>query len=375
MNRRATNIVYAAYYVQMKRVVLTGGGTGGHIYPCLALLPELNKRGFAVTYVGGEGDTPEKRAAERAGLPYFGLPVIKLNRSLSPSAFFNNLKIPFLLPEYVSEAVELAKKIKPDVVFSKGGYASLPFTLAALKLNIPVICHESDLTEGVANKLAAKRGARLLAANPHSDFGEFVGMPLRRELFSISKEQALKKLKTTGVDVENGKKTVLVVGGSSGAKTLNELIEKNLIMLTEKYNVIHLYGNKSDYVPKIVKGYLALPYSDDMPVLYAAADLVISRAGATAVAEISALKKRAIFIPLPKRASRGDQIYNAELAKEYGAISLLEDDTLNGRFLPALDKCFSAPPMRPIFDDSNGKIADIINASIGRGDLCKNKKQ
>lgn len=376
-------------------VIFTGGGTGGHIYPNLALIPEFERRGFKAVYVGGTGKPMERKLAAERSIKYYAVPTIKLVRSVSPSALKNNLKIPFTLSKAVKEARDLLEKLQPVAVFSKGGFVSLPVVMACRKLNIPVFAHESDLTLGLANKVAKAYGANILKANPHAEFdGETVGMPLRDDLFGVNKTEAKKRL-----GISTSKKILLILGGSSGAKFLNEEVEKHLLELTEKYFVLHVSGRggiseskenvseKADTQNKngietsdnkdtkmIAKNYLRFDYADDIANFYGASDLVISRAGATAVFEISALKKRAIFVPLPKGISRGDQIYNAKLAEEYGGNVLCQNESFSDNFLAAIENALQNPPMRPISADSNGKIADIVCDSIRRGEKCKDKK-
>ncbi len=352
-------------------ILFTGGGTGGHIYPNLALIPEFEKRGFKTVYAGGVGDTPEKRLAMLNGIPYFEVPSIKLIRSVSPKAVKNNIKIPFTLSKCVKSASELLKRIRPCAVFSKGGFVSLPLTLAAAKLNIPVFCHESDLTLGLANKVAASKGATVFCANPHSAFkGVCVGMPLRDSLFSYSSQSAKMRL-----SVPTGVKTLLILGGSSGAQILNDAVKKNFDELTKKYFVLHVCGNgKQSGLPERAHNYRRYDYADDIALFYAASDVVLSRAGATAVYEISALKKRAIFVPLPKGISRGDQLDNAELAKEYGAGVLYQNERFFDDFVSSIENALQNPPMRAVADDANGKIANFVCDSIRRGVKCKDKK-
>lgn len=390
-------------------IVFTGGGTGGHIYPNLALIPEFQKRGFKVAYVGGNGKTMERELAKGAGVKYYGVPVIKLVRSLSPSAILNNLKIPVTLSRSVAEAKDILERLRPAAVFSKGGFVSLPIVMASKKLQIPVFAHESDLTLGLANKLAKHYGATLLKANPHAEFdAQTVGMPLREDLFGVKKTEAKQRL-----GISTSKKILLFLGGSSGAKFLNEQVEKHLAELTQKYFVLHVSGrggisetnkqaNKGSSTANqsgntasmksetynngsvtlthnkasasIEKNYLRFDYADNIADFYAVSDLIVSRAGATAVYEISALKKRAVFVPLPKGISRGDQIYNAELAEEFGAITLCQNETFSDSLLPTIEKALQNPPMRAISADSNGKIADLICDSIRRGEKCKDKK-
>ncbi|MEG1529022.1 MAG: glycosyltransferase, partial [Clostridia bacterium] len=332
-----------------KIIALTGGGTGGHIYPNIALLPTLKEYGFDVVYFGGVGDTLERRLASKHNLPYYEAPTVKFCRSLSPKAIWKNFKI----PHYLSVAKNIALKnlvaIHPAAVFSKGGYVSLPVTLAALELNIPVFCHESDLTEGLANKVAVSRGGVALKCNPHSTFkGKTVGMPLRQALFAPTKFSARNVL-----DIPQNEKVLLIVGGSSGATAINDVVEKNIEELTKKYFVLHITGkgklnltNIDDNSKNLQNGicsqslqnqnsqninsqnlqsvnfknsvlsnanlnanlnrslkYRQIEYADNIEQYLHAADLVVSRAGATAVFELSALKCKALFVPLPKGVS------------------------------------------------------------------------
>ena len=354
-----------------KTIVFTGGGTGGHIYPNLALVGEFEKRGFTPVYIGGEGDTMERRLAKSNGIEYHGVPTIKFVRSLSLSAIKNNLKIPVALKKSIDEATTLLKQIKPDCVFSKGGFVSLPVVCSAKKLGIPVFAHESDLTLGLANKIAMQKGAIMLKANPHSKFkGTFVGMPLREELFCKDKTKALK---TLGINNPANKKVLLILGGSLGAQAINGAVVSNIDELTKNYFVLHVFGkNKAQKISH--DAYKCFEYADDISAFYAVSDIIVSRAGATAVFEISVLKKRALFIPLPKGVSRGDQIYNADLAKEYGAQILVQDADFAKKFVKAVKDTAKSSPMKIIANDANGKIADIVCDTLRRGEKCKDKK-
>ncbi len=344
----------------MKTILLTGGGTGGHVYPNVALIPDLQQE-YKVVYAGGKGDTLEKRLCKDLGVEYHAVKSVKLSRSFSMGAIANNLSIPFVLSSAISESRKILKEVKPSVVFSKGGYVALPIVIAAREMKIPVMCHESDLTLGLSNKIGKMLGAKILTANPKSTDGEYVGMPLRKELFS---GKSMKK------QLHADKPVLLVVGGSSGAKALNDFVFENLTALTEKYFVFHITGK--GYNPPTRENYHTVEYSDDMPSVYATADVVVSRAGATALYELSALKKRVIFVPLPKTASRGDQLLNADVAIEYGGFVVLQEDI---SVLPsAISSALHSPPMRSIATDTNGKILGIIRDSIRRGELCSNKK-
>lgn len=352
-------------------ILFTGGGTGGHVYPNLALVPEFRKRGFDIAYAGGEGNTIERRLARDARIKYYALPTIKLIRSISVDAVKNNLKIPSTLNKAVETASRIIEKIKPDCVFSKGGFVSLPVVLAACKKHIPVFAHESDLTLGLANKIAKFKGATILKANPKSKFdGILVGMPLRDTLTYHDKTNAEKKL---GINNIFKKPVLLVLGGSSGASAINDAIKANLKNLTLKYYVLHVTGkNKSERCK--ASDYLQFEYADDIALFYTVCDIVLSRAGATSVFEISAINKRAVFVPLPKGASRGDQIFNAALANEYGATVLRQDSSFSDNLPRSIETALQNPPMKPINSDANGKIADIVCAKLRRGEKCIDKK-
>ena len=354
----------------MGKILLAGGGTGGHIYPNLALLPALERLGIEAVYGGGEGECAEARAAALAGLGYFGVPVVKFRRSPTPKAMLENLAIPSVLRRGTRAAMEVLLRENVELVFSKGGFAALPYALAAAKLGIPLICHESDSTAGLSNKIAALKGGIALTAYPGSKFGKFVGMPVREELFCRNRERAARAL-----GIPQGVKVLLVAGGSSGAKALNDAVCRLLPHLTDKWTVIHLTGRgKAQDAPPKSERYIPLEYSDDMGALYAASDVVLSRAGATAVAELAALGKRAVLVPLPKGASRGDQIPNAELARRHGALVVMQDKYFLHRLYPTLLRAFSSPPMNRISSDANGKIASVIDVTMRRGVKCKDKK-
>ncbi len=351
-------------------IVFTGGGTGGHVYPNLALMPEFTRRGFKPVYVGGEGETVEKRLSAAANVEYYAVPTVKLVRSMSLKAIANNLSIPKKLIAAIKKARLILTDLSPVAVFSKGGFVSLPTVIAATQLNIPVFAHESDLTLGLANRIAARRGATIFKANPHSKFdGITVGMPLRDSLFGVERQEAARRLNLP----KTNKNVLLVLGGSSGAAYLNNAVENMLNELTKRFFVLHVAGKKN-YSAPVCSDYKCFEYAHNIEDFYAVSDVVLSRAGATAVYEISALEKRAVFVPLPKGVSRGDQIDNAKLAEEYGAIALCQDESFSNKLLPSLEKALSNPPMRAISADANGKIANTVYASLRRGELCRDKK-
>ena len=352
--------------MQKRIAVFTGGGTGGHIYPNLALIPDFIEAGFSPVYIGGSGDTQERRLAKLDSIPYFAVPTVKFSRAFSIEGIKNNLTIPHTLSKGVKEAKAVLENLSPAFVFSKGGFVSLPVVIAARKLGIPVFAHESDRTLGLANKVARAYGATILKGNPTATFdGEMVGIPLRKELFGISKQQAVKNLDLADKN-PNKKKVLLILGGSSGAQIFNDFARYKMNVLTHKYFVLHVTG-KGKNKQLSHENYLTFDYADNIADFYAASDVVLSRAGATAVAEISALKKHAVFVPLPKGTSRGDQIFNGELAKEFGAQvtpQIDDEKTLFDNIMFAIDKAAKNPPMRAISSDTNGKIVKLVCDSL-----------
>ncbi|HPD02272.1 MAG TPA: UDP-N-acetylglucosamine--N-acetylmuramyl-(pentapeptide) pyrophosphoryl-undecaprenol N-acetylglucosamine transferase [Eubacteriales bacterium] len=331
----------------MAGILLSGGGTGGHVFPCLALIPELRVYFSDIWYMGGSGI--EKEQAALHGIPFFEVESPKLVRKPTPK----NLTVPFGLLKARGKAVDILKDLKPSVVFGKGGYASLPAMLAAAKLGIPKIAHESDFSLGLANKIAKAAGARIITAFPIGF--ETVGMPLRREIYFGNRENALKLMKDGYFE---RKPFLLVVGGSGGAAAINAAVYGALESLLAKYNVIHIAGKGAEFKIRR-KGYSELKFSDSIWDLYVAADVVVSRSGATALAELSALRKKAVLIPLPKGRSRGDQVENAEYAKKFGA-HVLNQEALNGKsLLAAVEKALASPPMEECLRDGREKIALI----------------
>lgn len=321
----------------MKKIVLTGGGTAGHVTPNIALIPELKKAGYDVHYIGSY-DGIEKKLIERLGIPYYGISSGKLRRYID----IKNLSDPFKVIKGFAQARHLLGKIKPDVVFSKGGFVSVPVVVAAKTRKIPCIIHESDMTPGLANKICIPCATRVCTNFPETmkhipaQKAVLTGSPIREELFHGDKE---KGLKFCGFD--NSKPVILIIGGSLGAVAVNNAVRSILPTLLEKYQVIHLCGKgKTDKSLLNTKGYVQYEYiQDELPDLMAAADLIISRAGANAICEILALRKPNILIPLSAEASRGDQILNAASFEKQGySIVIQENEITNDKLLEAVNK-------------------------------------
>ena len=310
----------------MKKIVLTGGGTAGHVTPNLALLPSLQKSGYEVRYIGSYAGI-EKTLVEQAGIPYDGIASGKLRRYFD----WKNFTDPFRVIKGYGEARKLLKKYQPDVVFSKGGFVAVPVVMAAKHLHIPVIIHESDMTPGLANKLAIPSATRVCCNFSETlkylpaDKAVHTGCPIRAELLSGSKAAGQK---LTGFTDE--KPVLMIIGGSLGAVAVNNAVRAALPQLLEQFQVVHLCGkNNLDENLQGTPGYVQYEYmGEPLKDIFALSDIVISRAGANAICELLALKKPNLLIPLGSAASRGDQILNAESYHKKGYSMLLPQEEL-----------------------------------------------
>ncbi len=306
----------------MKYILFCGGGSAGHVVPNLAVMNEL-KYSHKLAYMGTGGI--EKTLVTNAGYPFFEVDCPKLVRSFT----LENCKIPARLHAAKKRATEILEAEKPDLVFSKGGFASYPAVWAAHKLNIPALTHESDFTPGLATKLLAKKCKYVLTSFPETaklfENGVCVGSPMRKELFRGDRQRALKKYSFT-----EGKPVLLVLGGGSGSKAINEAVEKRLPELLKQWQILHLTG-KNGACPA-QEGYVPREFESDMGSAYAAADCVLCRAGSNTVFEALALKKPALLVPL-ERGSRGDQLQNALYFEKRGLCMILREAELSA--LPA----------------------------------------
>ena len=315
----------------MKKIVLTGGGTAGHVTPNLALLPSLQERGYEIHYIGSYNGI-EKKLIENAGIPYDGISSGKLRRYFD----IKNFSDPFRVIKGYAEARALLKKYRPDVVFSKGGFVSVPVVLAAKHFKIPTIIHESDMTPGLANKICIPSAAKVCCNFPETlqylpeDKAVLTGSPIRRELLLGDR---LTGLNFTGLSA--AKPIIMVIGGSLGAVAVNNAVRALLPKLLTKYQVIHICG-KGHLDDSLIgrPGYVQYEYVDaPLRHLFAAADIVLSRAGANSICEILALRKPNVLIPLSAAASRGDQILNARSFEKQGFSLVLEEETLTNELL------------------------------------------
>lgn len=308
----------------MKKIVLTGGGTAGHVTPHFALIPHLQSRGWEIHYIGTH-DGIERELMERQ-LPYYPISAGKLRRYFD----LKNLSDPFKVVKGLFEAHRALRRIKPRVIFSKGGFVSVPVTVAAWLLRIPVVLHESDLTPGLANKLSLPFARELCLTFPESlqhvkGKGIVTGTPIRSELTEGSRSEGLRICK-----FKDHLPTLLVMGGSLGAGIFNRMIRENLSILTKSYQIIHLCGKGN--LDSTIRNprYCQLEYAqEELPHLFAAADFVLSRAGANSIFELLALAKPHILVPLSKQASRGDQILNAASFAKQGFSLVIPEEELS----------------------------------------------
>lgn len=308
------------------KIIMTGGGTAGHVTPNLALVPKLKKKGFEIKYIGSyEGI--EKEIISDAKIPYFAISSGKLRRYFDVKNFTD----PFKIIKGIAQANKILAKEKPDVIFSKGGFVAVPVVIAASMRRIPVVSHESDLTPGLANKLSAPFCDKLCVTFRESlnyikkGKGELTGTPIREEILNGSKIK--------GKDICNfncEKETILVIGGSLGAKSINDEIRDNINEILKYFNIIHICGKGNlDKSLEGLNGYKQFEYvKEELPHLFKYADFIISRAGANVIFELLALRKPTLLIPLSKKSSRGDQILNANSFLKEGYSLVLDEDEM-----------------------------------------------
>ena len=316
----------------MKRIILTGGGTAGHVTPNIALLPRLKELQYDIHYIGSYNGI-EKDLIEPFHIPYHGISSGKLRRYFS----MKNFTDPFRVLKGFYEANKLIKTLKPDVIFSKGGFVSVPVVMAGKRNHVPTIIHESDITPGLANKLSMPSATKICCNFPETlknlpaDKAVLTGSPIRQELLTGDKEAARKFCHFT-----SQKPVILVIGGSLGAVAVNNAVRSNLPELLKDFQIIHLCGRgKLDPTLNNLNGYVQYEYiKDELKDLFALTDIVISRAGANAICELLALHKPNLLIPLSANASRGDQILNARSFERQGfSMVLEEEDITNEKFL------------------------------------------
>lgn len=310
----------------MKRIVLTGGGTAGHVTPNIALLPALREADFDIHYIGSfEGI--ESRLIPDFDVPYYGISTGKFRRYFD----LKNFSDPFRVLKGYMDARKILKELKPDVLFSKGGFVSVPVVRAAADLHIPCILHESDMTPGLANKLCIPLADKICCNFPETlknlpvEKAILTGTPIRAELTKGNRIAALEACGFTA-----NKPVIMVIGGSQGSASINQVVREALPRLLENFQVLHLCGkDKVDNLMLSIPGYKQFEYvKTELKDFFALADLVVSRAGANAICELLALKKPNILIPL-SLGSRGDQILNAASFEEQGFSIVIREEALD----------------------------------------------
>ena len=310
----------------MKRIILTGGGTAGHVTPNIALLPRLLELGYDIHYIGSYQGI-EKELIEPFHIPYHGISSGKLRRYFSVQNFTD----PFRVLKGFSEAKKLIKELQPDVIFSKGGFVSVPVVLAGKHNKVPTIIHESDMTPGLANKIAIPSATKICCNFPETlehlpkEKAVLTGSPIRQELLSGNKIAAMDLC-----HFSTDKPVILVIGGSLGSVAVNNAVRLALPELLEHFQIVHLCGKgKVDESLTSMTGYTQFEYiKEELRDIFALADIVISRAGANAICELLALRKPNLLIPLSANASRGDQILNARSFERQGFSMVLEEEEL-----------------------------------------------
>lgn len=342
-------------------IVLTGGGTAGHVCPNINLAKTLNNHFEKIIYIGSEKGIEKNLITTQTNFEYHSIPTVKFIRK----NILKNIFLPFKLTNAIRQAKKILEEKNPNIVFSKGGYVSLPVVIASKKLNIPVVCHESDISIGLANKIASNY-ANVVCTNfkiTTKKNKKFIhtGSPL--PISNLTKSQAKEFLK-----IKTQKPILLVTGGSLGASAINDLIFKNIDSLTEKYFVLHLVG-KGNLNKKLSKkkDYLQIEFSSEMWTIFKATDYAISRAGANTILELLSNQIPTIFIPLPKGISRGDQIENAKYIQKLGVASVIFQESLSFEklqndlnFIEKNSNSIKNKIISQNFKDGTEKIIEII---------------
>lgn len=339
------------------KIIMTGGGSAGHVTPNLALIPKLKELGYEIQYIGTENGI-ERKIIESEKIKYHIISSGKLRRYFD----IKNFSDPFKVIKGVFEAKNIIKREKPNIVFSKGGFVSVPVVMGAYLNRVPVIAHESDMTPGLANKLATPFCTKVCVTFPESlnkiknNKGVLTGTPIRSELFNGSK---IKGRKICGFEDE--KPVLMIIGGSLGSKVINDAIREELNELLIKFNIIHICG-KGNLEEKLkdVKGYVQFEYvNEELPHLMIAADIFVSRAGANVIFELLALKKPNLLIPLSAKASRGDQILNASSFEKNGYSMVLQEEELNSNLL--------IKTLNQLYSDRDKYVKEMNSSSINKG--------
>lgn len=309
------------------KIVFTGGGTAGHVTPNMALIESLQDELWTIDYIGSANGV-EKSMIAAMNIPYHAIRCGKLRRYFSWQNFYD----PINMLCGIFQSYCLLRKLKPSVIFSKGGFVALPVVIGAWLNRIPIIAHESDMSPGLANRLSFPFVSKICVPFDVSkkyfkqlDKVDVTGSPIRKQLLSGDKARGL-----TLCGFTSDKPCLLVVGGSQGSSALNNCVRQALDSLCEQFQVIHLCG-KGHVDPAFTKaGYCQFEYANiELADLFAASEIVISRAGANALYEILALEKPHVLVPLSLKASRGDQLQNARYFEQQGISVVVQEEALS----------------------------------------------
>jgi len=340
----------------MKKIILTGGGTAGHVTPNIALLPHLQAHGFEVHYIGSKNGL-EKELVEETGIPYHGISAGKLRRYMD----LKNITDVFRVIRGFGNAFSILRRLRPDIVFSKGGFVTVPVLAAARMLRIKCVAHESDLTPGLANRLSQPFTNKICVSFPETLVhlpvrkGVLTGSPIRKELLQGDRKKGLKICEWS----DGGKPVVLVTGGSQGAAAINNAVRDILPKLLMRFRVVHLCG-KGNLANQTLPGYAEFEYvKEGLADLYAMADIVVSRAGANTLFELLAMRKPNLLIPLPIESSRGDQILNAESFTLQGFSKILPEGKITDERL--------LKEIEVLYNDREIYTANMANHELGDG--------
>jgi UDP-N-acetylglucosamine--N-acetylmuramyl-(pentapeptide) pyrophosphoryl-undecaprenol N-acetylglucosamine transferase len=324
----------------MKKIVFTGGGSAGHVTPNLAVITKLQLLGWDIQYIGSQQGI-EREIIAKEKIPFHPIASGKLRRYFD----LKNMKDPFNVIRGIGQAYAILRRIRPDIVFSKGGFVSVPVILASRLNRIPVIIHESDMTPGLANKISIPFASRICVTFPESlqhvkgKKAVCTGLPIREHILQGNAMRGRQLC-----DFHQQKPILLVMGGSLGAQKINSAVRTALDTLLLSYQIVHLCGKghvDDAYAGR--RGYKQFEYlNEELPDVLAMTDLVVSRAGATSIFEFLALEKPMLLIPLTKQASRGDQILNAGSFESMGYCEILfEENLTTDTLIQAIDQLYS----------------------------------
>lgn len=323
----------------MKKIMFTGGGSAGHVTVNLALIPHFLKEGWSVQYIGSENGIERQLISTIPEVNYFVISTGKLRRYLD----IQNVKDPFKVVKGLYQAYRLIKKQKPNVIFSKGGFVSVPVVIGAWLNRVPLLIHESDLTPGLANRISIPFATGVCTTFPET--GSMLKESKARHVGAVIREEVKQGNADRGrayCGFTRSKPVILIMGGSLGARRINQTVREALSRLTKQFQIVHLCGKNGVDTSIVEPGYKQFEYvNEQLPDLLAMTDIVVSRAGSNSIFEFLALKKPMLLIPLTKEQSRGDQILNAQSFEKSGYCEVLYEDKLTaGTLIKGIEQLY-----------------------------------